>query len=142
VRSRAVSGILAAAGLLVAASACQNTTVTPLAPTTTPTIITENFGGDLVLGTITVYQFTANKGVATASLTSLTPLATAHVGMSLGVWDGTTCSIVATSDAMSVGSTVVGTATIDNVTLCLRVYDVGNVPPDQTYTYTATVAHF
>jgi hypothetical protein len=140
---RAVAGILVAAGLVLAVSACNNSTVTvPTTPTPTPTIITENFGGDLVLGTTNVHMFTANKGVATAALTSLSPLSTAHIGMSLGLWDGTTCSIVATNDAMAVDSAVVGTATIDNVNLCLRVYDIGNIPPDTTYSYTATVAHY
>ena len=62
--------------------------------------------------------------------------------MSLGVWDGKSCSVTATNDAVAVGSNVTGTATIDNVSLCLRVYDIGNVPPDTTYSYTATVAHF
>jgi hypothetical protein len=142
---RAVAGILVAAGLALAVSACNNSTVTvPTTPTPTPTIITENFGGDLVLGTTNVHMFTANKGVATATVTSLSPLSTAHIGMSLGVWDGTSCSVVATDDAMSVGKVppLTGTATIDNVNLCLRVYDIGNIPPDATYSYTATVAHY
>ena len=140
---RVVSGILVAAGLAVAVSACNNNAVTvPTTPTQTPTLVTETFGGDLVLGTIDIHEFSANKGVATATLTGLTPLATAHVGMSLGVWNGTSCSTVASSDAVAVGSTVVGTATIDSVSLCLRVYDIGNIPSDTTYSYTATVAHY
>ena len=140
---RTVRGIVVAGGLAVAISACNNNTVTvPTTPTPTPTIVTENFGGDLTLGRTVVHTFDAKKGVATAGLGSLTPLSTAHIGMSLGVWDGTTCSVVATNDAAGVGSTVVGTATIDSVTLCLRVYDIGNIPPDTTYTYNATVAHY
>jgi hypothetical protein len=138
---RAVSGILVAAGLALAAAACDNT-VTPTTPTETPTITTESFSGDLVLGTTNVHQFTAKKGVATATLTSLSPLATAHVGMSLGVWDGKSCSVVASNEATAVGSVVVGTATIESVDLCLRVFDIGNVPPDATYSYTASVAHY
>jgi hypothetical protein len=138
---RAVSGILVAVGLAFSLSACDNV-VTPVAPTETPTIVTETFTGDLVLGTINVHQYTAKKGVTAATLTSLTPLTTSHVGMSLGVWDGTTCTAVATNDASGVGSQVVGTATIETVNLCLRVYDIGNVPPDTTYSYTASVAHY
>jgi hypothetical protein len=140
---RSVSTFLLAAGLALAASACNTTTTTVApSPTPTPTIVTETFTGDLVTGATNVHTFTANKGVSTATLASLAPLATAHIGMSLGVWDGTTCSVVATNDAMAVGSTVVGTATIDSVSLCLRVYDIGNIPPDATYSYSATVAHF
>lgn len=140
---RLVSTFLVAAGLALTASACNSTTTTVApSPTPTPTIITETFSGDLVTGSINVHTFSANKGVATATLASLAPLATAHIGMSLGVWDGASCSVVATNDATAVGSTVVGTATIDAVTLCFRVYDIGNIPPDTTYTYTATVKHF
>jgi hypothetical protein len=135
--------LLLAAGLALAVSACGNTTTTtPTTPTPTPTLITDTFSGDLALGTTNVYTLTAQKGVATATLTSLAPLATAHIGMSLGVWDGKNCSVVATNDAMTVGSTVVGTAAVETVTLCLRVYDIGNIPPDTIYTYTATVSHY
>jgi hypothetical protein len=139
---RAVSAFLLAAGLALATAACDSTAQLPVDPTPTPTVITENFAGDLGIGTIGVHQFTANKGVATATLTSLSPLSTAFLGMSLGTWDGTTCTVIAASDAANVGSRVVGTATIDNVAMCLRVYDIGNVPPEATYSYTVTVAHF
>jgi len=139
---RAASAVVLAAGLALATAACDSTVEVPLEPTPTPTIITENFSGDLVTGTISVHQFAAAKGVATATLTSLSPLATAYVGMSLGVWDGNACSVVATNDAVNVGARVIGTATIDGVALCVRVYDIGNVPPEATYSYTVTVAHF
>jgi hypothetical protein len=62
--------------------------------------------------------------------------------MSLGVWDGTNCSSIAQNDVVRVGSTVVGTATVTNVALCLRVYDIGNIPDEATYSYTAVVEHY
>ncbi len=139
---RAVSRILLAAGLAAAVAACDSTATVPVTPSPTPTLVTESFAGDVQPGGTVVHQFTAvEAGVVTATLTSLSPLSTAYMGMSIGVWDGTSCSSVAQND-VKVGLPVVGTATIKNVNLCLRVYDVGNIPPEATYSYTATVTHF
>jgi hypothetical protein len=133
-----------AAGLAAAVAACDSTATVPVAPSSpTPTLVTESFAGDVQPGGVVVHHFTAvEAGVVTATLGSLSPLSTAYMGMSIGVWDGTSCSSVAQNDSVKVGSSVIGTATINNVSLCLRVYDVGNVPPDATYSYTVTVTHF
>ena len=130
-----------AAGLCGFVASCGNNS-TPTTPTTpSATTVTETFSGELTIGQTQVHTFTVKAGVVTATLTSLSPLSTAALGMSLGVWDGTNCGITAINDASVVSSTVTGTAA-QALTLCLRVYDVGNIPDGTTYSYTAAAVHY
>jgi hypothetical protein len=138
---REVFRIPAAVGVAVLLAACNgSSTPTPTTPSTVS--VTENYSGDLVQNGQKIHTFSTGAGVVTATLTSLTPLATASVGMSLGLWDGTNCGVTISNENTKVGSTVVGTSTQATVSLCLRVYDVGNFAAGTTYSYTATVVHY
>jgi hypothetical protein len=122
-------------------AACGGSTTTT--PSTTTVTTTESFAGDLHLGTVNTHTFKiTSKGVVTASLVTLTPLSTAAIGMTLGVYDGTNCTIVADTNNMRVATTLTGTATQDGLTLCLKVYDSGNIMADTTWSYTASVVHY
>lgn len=61
------------------------------------------------------------------------------VGLALGTWSGTTCTIVLANDISSVGGLVTG-AVQDAGTLCARVYDVGRI--EVPVTFTIEVVHF
>ena len=64
---------------------------------------------------------------------------TTVIGIALGTWSGTTCSVVLANDLSSVGSQVTGVVQGAG-TLCARVYDVGKTSAPATFTIEVT--HF
>lgn len=129
------------AGLVVlalSAGACSNST-TPTTPSTpTPTTVTDIFSGTLTRNGASSYAFSVSSaGAVFASLSSVSDT-TAVVGLSLGTWTGSSCTVVLSNDQAVQGSSVTGS--VSNVgTLCARVYDVGKstTPLD----YQITVVH-
>lgn len=117
-------------------SACSNTPTTPT--TTTPATVTDTFSGTLSRNGASSYAFSvATAGFVYATLTSVAD-STTVVGLSLGTWTGTSCTVVLSNDQAVQGTTVTGSVTGIG-TLCARVYDVGKVgnPLD----YQVTVVH-
>lgn len=111
--------------LAAAAAACSSedpsTIVTP-----TPTETTDTFAGTLGVNGAVTFQFVGNRGNVTATLSSVTPDSTIQVGISLGTWNGITCSAVLSNDAALQGTSIFGTVNATG-TLCVRIYDVGKV---------------
>ena len=60
------------------------------------------------------------------SLATLEPESATVVGLSLGTWNGTACAIVIANDAAVQGTIVLGQTT-GSGSLCVRIFDVGNV---------------
>jgi hypothetical protein len=127
-------------------AACNsNTTTTPTTPTPVAVPTTESVTGELKTGTTDIHHFPVGIGVVNAILTGLSPVSTTLIGTAYGLWDGANCNpvtpTVVETNQMTVGTTLTGTA-IKSTDLCLRVYDVGNIPADTTYTYSFTVTHY
>ena len=117
-------------------SACSNTPTTPTTPTTTT--VTDTFSGTLNHNGASSYAFSVSAaGFVYATLTSVAD-STTVVGLSLGTWTGTSCTVILSNDQAVQGTTVTGSVT-GLGTLCARVYDVGKVasPLD----YQVTVVH-
>ena len=117
-------------------SACSNTPTTPSTPTTTT--VTDTFSGTLSRNGASSYAFSVSAaGFVYATLTTVAD-STTVVGLSLGTWTGTSCTVVLSNDQAVQGTTVTGSVTGIG-TLCARVYDVGKVasPLD----YQITVVH-
>ena len=68
-----------------------------------------------------------------------TAISSTVIGIALGTWSGTTCSIVLANDVSGLGSAVTG-AVQGAGSLCARVYDVGKLTG--TATFTIEVSHF
>jgi hypothetical protein len=136
-RSIYVRGLLIA--LLGAAGACgSNTPATPTTPTP-PATVTDTFSGTLNQNGGVTHPFTtASSGSVQVTLTALAPVDTLKIGLSLGTWNGTACTVVIANDAASKTSVVSGTVSSAS-SLCVRVYDVGNVK--DPISYTVTVVH-
>lgn len=117
--------------LALSATACGSDPVSPTAPTP---VSTEDFAGTIdPLGT-NIHTFTVKAvGPLTVLLTSVSPLATLAVGVSIGGWDGTTCTAVAANHNARAGTASVlsGTANVGN--FCVQVYDSGNFTEPVTY---------
>ena len=131
---RAVLLIAVAAG----AAACDDEA--PATPTTPAPAVTETFSGDVTQNGARTHNFsTAASGVVTATLKEVAPDSGLVIGFSLGNWTGSSCQIVLANDAATGGAILTGTMSgIGN--LCLRIYDVGNVPTAGA-TYRVEVVH-
>ena len=108
----------------------------PTTPTTPAATVTQTFTGSLNTNGAASFPFTTQAGNVTAVLTTLSDPAVT-VGLALGSWTGTACSIAIANDLALQGASVVGTATAA-ANVCVRVYDVGNVTTPVTYTITVT----
>lgn len=129
--------LMATLSALVASSACSDTT-TPTTPDTPGTTTTEHFGGTLTVNGAVTHTFTATqRGTVTATLMDIQPDAAALIGVALGTWNGTSCSILLANDQTVKGAGVLGTVSgVGN--LCLRVYDVGKLTAPATYSVDVT----
>ena len=120
-----------AVALALGAAACGSDPVTPT-PTTSVTV-TDTFSGTLTRNGATTSPFTtAASGTVTATISSLSPDSTLVVGLALGVWNGNSCQIVFSKDTATQFSQVQG-AVSSAGSLCVRLYDVGNLIDPATY---------
>jgi hypothetical protein len=122
-----------------AASACNNNNNSvPTTPTTVPTVLTETFSGTLVKNAAYTHPFsvTDSGDVSVFLVQSVDPAQPDNnaipIGVSLGTWNGVSCSVVIASDNISPGASLTGRATAAG-NLCVRVYDIGFVPGAANY---------
>src|SRR5438067_573434 len=90
---------LIAAGIALTTWACGSTPTTPTTSssttTTTASTSTDTFTGTLNANGAFNFSFVAaTSGAVTATLTSLGPDSPIAVGVSLGTWNGTACTVV------------------------------------------------
>jgi hypothetical protein len=124
-------------------SATSPTTTTTTTTTSTP-LITETFTGSVGQNGTAIHPFSVKTGGYTllAGYTALTPSSQTSLGLGIGSWDGTTCSLnLAQNDAAKSGSTAL-TATASAANYCMRVYDGGNIAAGVTVGYTLQVQHY
>ncbi len=127
--------------LVVAASAawaCGGTSNNPFNPTP-PAPETLTFDGTLTPNGAQTFSFPANySGTVTATLTSFGPDSPLTVGLSLGTWSGSACTLVVTNDSATQGTVVTATSSSAG-SLCVRVYDVGTLT--EALPFIVTVVH-
>lgn len=129
-RRSILGAALAVAALSVGTAGCEETTPNnPINPGPLPT--TEQFSGSIGINGAIAFPFsTASAGTISLTLTTVTPDNTAIVGLSVGTWNGTACSVSTGvfNDSAQQGITVtaaVSSAGFNNV--CARVYDSGKL---------------
>jgi len=130
-RSTHLKLLFVAVAVAMAFWACKNTipsTSTTPAPTTTDT-----FQGTLNPNGARTFSFsTQAAGAITATLTSVTPDSTTTVGMALGTWNGTACQVILANDSAVQGTVLIGASTAAG-SLCVRIYDVGNLTANEDF---------
>lgn len=138
---RSVLHVFLATVILVTTSACGQST-TPAIPTNPGTSTTETFAGTLTVNGATTYPFTVGfAGTITATLTTVGPDATVPIGMSIGTWSGTTCSVgVSLAQDQATQGAVLVAAVSAAGQLCLRIYDAKGTLPGPV-TYSVDVVH-
>jgi len=130
---RAFKLVVVALPLMLAGAACESALDSiPITPD--PVAVTETFSGTVnINGAATHTFFTTATGEVTATLTSMGENPPAQVGISLGTYAGSTCSLVLTNDKAVVTSVVSGVVTTLGGSLCVRIYDVGSLTQSVPY---------
>jgi hypothetical protein len=127
-----VAFALSLSALLLAG--CEDVMNTPTAPTD-PVLVTSSFTGTLTASGGVTFPFgVASSGSVAATLTTVSE-STLVVGISLGKWNGSSCTVVVSRDAGVQGDAVAGTSGSFG-SLCVRIYDVGNVVDPVTFEIT------
>lgn len=141
VRSVARKSIVMACLLLTAlAGAACDDDENPTPTTPTPTV-KETLAGTITQNGAESKTFSVSAaGTVTATLKSVGEDETLTVGFSLGNWNGTACSIVLANDAAKSGAVLSGTMS-NAGTLCLRMFDVGNLPAGVAVPYSVEIEH-
>ncbi|MFN8062998.1 MAG: hypothetical protein U0Q12_27850 [Vicinamibacterales bacterium] len=128
---------------LAALSGCGGgSSTSPLQPTAVAASTTvDTFTGQVTSGGVSSQPFTVTApGTITIAITAITPLSSLTMGIGLGVWDGSTCSVSLTSSSAHQGDTFSAT-TSSAGNYCVALFDVGNILPDVTVGYEMTVTH-
>jgi hypothetical protein len=131
--------VLVVAGAL---TACDDST-TPTTPTTPAPTVTQTFAGTLIQNGAATHSFDVTAaGAVKATLKAVGTDNTLVVGFSIGNWIAATssCSVVLANDAATGGSVLSGTMTGAG-SLCLRMYDVGNIAANAPAGYTVDIEH-
>jgi hypothetical protein len=131
-----------AAAALAAAAGCGSSTPATAPSPSAPATVTDDFSGSVAqLGSENHVFTVAANGTVTITLTSLAPLATMSLGVSVWNSDGTNCltQISQNPDARTGAVALKGTAATG--AYCVSVYDSGNVPPSTSIAYTVEVLH-
>ena len=134
--------MLAVLVLACAVAGCDDE-ATPTQPTQPPPTVTDTFTGAVTQNGATTHSFsTAAGGTVTATLKTVTPDDTIAIGFSLGNWNATTssCNVVLANDGAKLGAILTGTMTASG-SLCVRLYDVGNVSAGTPSSYSVEVVH-
>ena len=128
--------------LALSGAACNSDT--PTTPTTpTPTEITEPFwSGTLTVNGAAIVNFSVRDvGTVTGILQDLQPNnnGTLSVGLDLGTWSGTSCTVKIANVNVGIGGGVVGFANGAGE-LCARIYDSGRLT--EPVAFTVKLSHY
>jgi hypothetical protein len=125
-------GIAAAALSALTLASCGGST--PSTPSPNP--VTDTFTGTLGPGGRGIHPFTSQVGTVTTTLAALS--GADYVGVGIGTWDGTTCTMVFHTENVVVNAQFL-TAVPAAQNMCVMIYDVGRITT--TASYTLTVVH-
>jgi hypothetical protein len=136
--SRRTHLTLLAVALALVGAACNNTTpATPRPPS--PTYTTDTFQDSINPNGAKSFSFAVQTaGTVTATLTTVSPDATIPIGLAVGTWDGSACSVFKANDNAKQDAAVTVTASGPG-NLCVRVYDVGKLTANASFV--VTVVH-
>jgi hypothetical protein len=125
------------------AGCSDDTPTTPEVPTPVPIVSTFGLPEEplsLNPNGARTHDFTVQQtGSVSATLTSLGGDEGLTVGLSLGTWNGQSCQIIIARDSIKATESVIGTANGTGL-FCVRIYDVGNLTGNVTYSISVT--HF
>lgn len=138
---RRFSGALLFVAVALAVASCGDPP--PTTPTSIPDAVltTDKFAGTLTSGGVQFHLFQARAGQVTMTLKGIGPDPTVPIGMEIGVYSTLSCTAIMQNQGATIGNQLVGLTTALN-TLCIRVFDPGNIAADVTLTYELSVDHY
>jgi hypothetical protein len=138
---RRFSGALLFVAVALAVAGCGDPA--PTTPTSIPDAVltTDKFAGTLTTGGSEYHLFQARPGQVTMTLKGVGPDATVPIGMEIGVYSTLSCTAIMQNSNAKIGNQLVGLAT-SLTTLCVRVFDPGDIVADSTLTYELWVDHY
>ncbi len=105
-------------------------------------LYTETFAGLLETGSATPHVFEMLEiGDAEMTIVDLAPLSTLTIGLGIGVLDSEDACIVFAQDVSVRLDESLTSADLTAGTYCVLVFDVGNIFPSETVTYSLEVVH-
>lgn len=120
-------------------AACGTTsTTTATAPSTAAATTTETFTGTISANNGHTYPFVSSVGTITLTLTTVLPDSGVALGISLGTWSGSACTVGTGlfNDTAKERTVITGQAS-QIASLCARVYDgAGQIVAPTTYIIT------
>ena len=124
---RVILRSLVIVGVALSAASCGSNNLLNPTPGTPPVSVTETYLATVTVNGAFTQPFSVSTiGTVTAKITALSPVDTVTIGLSLGTWNGATCTLIVTNDNAALNTTVTGTAqTVGQ--FCARVYDVGEL---------------
>jgi hypothetical protein len=138
---RRFSGALLFVAVALAVAGCGDPA--PSTPTSIPDAVlsTDKFAGSLTTGGEQYHLLQARAGQVTMTLKGVGPDAALKIGMEIGVFSTISCTAVMQNPSATIGNQLVGLTT-SLTTLCVRVFDPGNIVADSTVTYEVWVDHY
>ena len=132
VRTNAWAGCVVMA-LALSSAACGGGGDTPTSPTTSTPTTVDTYNGTIAIGGTVTHAFpTSAGGTISILIESLGPVSTQAVGLGVGVWDGTSCTLALSTNAATQG------VTYDAITnalgnYCITLSDPGTFTEPNTY---------
>ena len=135
--------LLFAGMVLLAAAACQtNDDSNFTLPTVQAPVTTDRFAGTLGLNEKAVHDFRIilSGGLLTVTLTAAGPPATIPMGLGVGTFDGTTCTLLNNGSVTTpAGASPQLSGTLNGGRYCVQVSNGNQASP---VTYAVTVTHY
>jgi hypothetical protein len=137
-----LSILAATCGGTVTSPSITTTTTTTTTSTTSTVSKTDTFSGTLGSGGSNVHVFNTLAGTFGVTMASIDPSAVLPpLGLAFGMWDGTSCTQVLTTQSAVVGTVMVGTASIET-DVCIQVWDPTPWASGFTLSYSVTAIHY
>lgn len=113
---------------------CGSADDNPVAPSPlAPASVTQEFSGEVEVQSSRVHPFpVSSRSTIAVTLVTVGPLDTLAVGLGVGTWDGTACTLVAADNNARQAAVLSGTVEPGNY--CAAVFDNGNLTGTITYT--------
>lgn len=130
--SRMIARTCAALLAILPLAACSEDLITAPSPSD-PVTFTETFSGTVARSGGQTHPFlTQASGTVTATITALGPDNTIKVGFALGTWNGSSCQLVIVKDDAGASTAIIGAVSAVG-SLCVRIYDVGQITTPAEY---------
>jgi len=137
-----LAALVAGCGSPATPTTTTTTTTTSTTSTASTVTTTETYSGSLGSGATNFHVFHTLPGPFVVTLQSIDP-STIYppLGMGFGMWDGSSCVVVLSTQSAVPTTVLTGTASIET-DVCVKMWDPTPWDPSFTLAYTVTALHY